>query len=85
VGNPTKNRFAYVQISLPEVNEPWRAIILCVVMKDNSVPLVIGSSDQAAYAITLVPSMHRMIIGDITDSPTHSLDLLNHHEWNYKQ
>jgi len=73
--------FTYVQISLPNQTIPWRAIILCVVMKNNAVPLLIGANDQAAYAITPVPSQHMLFIGDLTRRPTHAVELLNHNEW----
>jgi hypothetical protein len=39
------------------------------------------SNDQAAYAITPVPSCHTMFIGDIRE-PTYAVDLLNYQDWN---
>ena len=45
------NEFTYAQIRLPNCMEEWRAIILCVVMDSDETPLLIGSNDQAAYAI----------------------------------
>ena len=59
--NNTKSQcttFAYVQIRLNGQSKDWRAILLCAVMKDPSVPLLIGSSDLSAYKTTPIPYAH---------------------------
>ena len=50
-------------------------------MGSNSVPLLIGASDQAAYRITPSAHLHMMFIGDLTDRPTHAIELLSQQEW----
>ena len=66
--NNTKSKcstFAYIQIKLNGQSSNWRAILLCAVMTDSSIPLLIGSNDLAAYKMTPVPYARALIIGDL--------------------
>ena len=58
------NTFAYIQIKLEGQSSNWRAMLLCAVMTDSSIPLLIGSNDLAAYKMTPVSYARALIIGD---------------------
>ena len=55
--------------------------MLCVVMDSDETPLLIGSNDQAAYAMTPSPQLRMLLIGDLKTQPLQGVDLLNHREW----
>ena len=73
------NQFTYAQIKIP--GEEWRAIILCVVMDSDETPLLLGSNDQSAYAITPSPHLRTMFIGDLKTQPLHAVNMLTQKEW----
>ena len=50
-------------------------------MDSDEALLLIGSNDQAAYAITPFPQMRMTLIGDLRTQPLQGVDLLNHKEW----
>ena len=85
--NKTKSQcttFAYVQIRLDGQSKDWRAILLCTVMKDPSVPLLIGSNDLSAYKMTPIPYAHSLIVGDFLqkNEPIEFSGSMPYQDWN---
>ena len=49
-------------------------------MDSDETPLLIGSNDQAAYAIIPSPQMRMMLIGDLKTQPLQGVDLISQKE-----
>ena len=81
---PQCTTFTYVQIRLNGQSKDWRAILLCAVMKDPSVPVLIGSNDLSAYKMTPIPYAHTLIVGDFLEKnePIEFSGLMPYQDWN---
>ena len=50
--------------------EEWREIMLCLIIDSDETPLfIIGSNDQAAYAMTPSPHLRMILVGDLKTQP----------------